>query len=473
MKYLLFGTGDYYERYKKWFTDCDIVALLDNSVKKQNTFIDGHLVLSPEEGIKQEFDLIVILSFYVKSMKAQLISLGVNEKYIYHFFDLHKLIYKKENRRPIRYYGNAESILAGKTFGYKKVLLLSHDLTLGGPALALYHAAGILYQKGYDVIFASMLDGPLRQMLVDKDISVIVDENLQIETMKNAEWTFGFDLILCNTISFFVYLSDRNVSIPTFWWLHDSAFFYDGVDKDLLRGIDTTNLDIVSVGPIPRKAIQEIVPAFKVGDLLYGIRDVVRHIGNPKPMETGEYIRFMTIGYIEPRKGQDILLDAIKRLPEVKLQKCEFYLVGQDTSLLAVKLKEDIRELPQVTMMGKVDREKINELFDQTDILICPSREDPMPTVVGEAMMHSVACIISDVIGTVEYIQDKKSGLLFRSEDSSDLAEKIEWCIDHRDESEKMGRNAREIYEKFFSMEAFEKKLMNLLDNKIKSGEML
>ena len=72
MKFLLFGTGDYYERYKKWFEKDEITALLDNSSRKQSTLIDGVKVLSPEEGIQLEFDAIVILSFYVKAMKAQL-----------------------------------------------------------------------------------------------------------------------------------------------------------------------------------------------------------------------------------------------------------------------------------------------------------------------------------------------------------------------------------------------------------------
>ncbi len=36
MKYLIFGTGDYYERYKKWFRREEIVALIDNSPKKKS-----------------------------------------------------------------------------------------------------------------------------------------------------------------------------------------------------------------------------------------------------------------------------------------------------------------------------------------------------------------------------------------------------------------------------------------------------
>ena len=39
MKFLIFGTGDYYERYKKWFPSKDVLALLDNSPQKQHTVI--------------------------------------------------------------------------------------------------------------------------------------------------------------------------------------------------------------------------------------------------------------------------------------------------------------------------------------------------------------------------------------------------------------------------------------------------
>ena len=93
MKYLLFGTGDYYERYKKWFDRDKVVALLDNSELKQGTSIDGIQVLSPEQGVVLCYDAIVILSFYVKAMKKQLIELGIDENKIYHFYDLSFILF--------------------------------------------------------------------------------------------------------------------------------------------------------------------------------------------------------------------------------------------------------------------------------------------------------------------------------------------------------------------------------------------
>lgn len=468
MKFLLFGTGDYYERYKKWFGNNEITALLDNSPKKQNTLIDGIKVMSPEEGVRLDYDAVVILSFYVKTMKAQLIELGVDVNCIYHFFDLHRLFKGKLIRRPVKCYGIAEDAVLRKSCGRKKILLLSHDLTLGGPAMALFHAAEILCGRGYEAVLGSMLDGPLRQHLSESRIPVIVDENLQIQTMQETSWVSGFDLIICNTISFYVFLSERNTELPIIWWLHDSAFFYDGVDKEILRGMDVHNLDIVSVGPVPRNAIHAFVPSLPIQDLLYGVADEREKV---KDLDTERYsapIRFMTIGYIESRKGQDVLITAIKLLPKEILLKCEFCLVGQNTSLLAQQIKDEIRNIPQIVMKGIVNRKEINRLLCHTDMLVCPSREDPMPTVAAEAMMHFVPCILSDATGTAAYINSGENGLVFASENAQELAEKMEWCVCHKEDITHMGENARDTYEKVFSMKTFERNLLDIVDKNIR-----
>lgn len=461
MKYLLFGTGEYYQRYKKWFDKNDITALLDNSKDKQGAYIDGIKVYSPQEGVKLAYDAIVILSFYIKEMKAQLIALGADESRIYHFFDLRKLLGGKAARRPVQYYGNAEGVFSRRSEYRKKILLLSHDLTLGGPALALYHAAKLLKGDGYGVVLASMMDGPLRSAITDEDIPVVIDENLQIETMNEAEWTWGFDLIFCNTFVFYVYLSERKTDIPVIWWLHDSLFFYDGADKEVLRTIDLRNMRVVSVGDVPEKAMHRYNPSMEIGSLLYGVSDMRR-----EPTDAGRdgKIKFLTIGYVESRKGQDILLEAIKLLHGEMLEKCEFCFVGNDTSLLAGRIKEEIRHIPQVKMTGTVGRKQIEALLNGADALVCPSREDPMPTVAAEAMMHSVPCILSDVTGTSAYIKDGVDGIVFPAGDKDALAEKLRWCITHKDGLKEMGKQSRKIYESYFSMDVFKKEFLSLVE---------
>lgn len=467
MKFLLFGTGEYYNRYKIWFDRKDILALIDNSKEKQGQYIDGIRVIPPEDAALYVFDAVVILSFYVKAMKSQLVNLGVEENKIYHFFDLHGLRPHLRAKREIHFYGVKE-------WGDGKILLLNHDLTLGGPALALYHAAQVLIKNGYRVVYGSMLDGPLRNVLLEEGIPVIVDENLMIETMEEVGWINGYSLIICNTMNFHVFLSGRDKKVPVVWWLHDALFFYDGIRREVMRSISQENMQVWSVGAIPEKAVKTFRPDFHVKDLLYGVADQIDQMNQSR---RDSRLRFVTIGYIEFRKGQDILLEAIKGMEPDLRQRAEFFFVGQNISLLAKGLIEASREIPEIVVSGPVGREEINSLLEQTDILVCPSREDPMPTVAVEAMMHSVPCLISDSTGTVKYIRDKVDGMIFQSGNAEQLKEMLEHCIRSwfhigqadkngpgKKDLEQMGKNARKVYEKYFSMEAFERRFMSLVE---------
>lgn len=458
MKFLLFGTGEYYNRYKIWFIKEDIIALIDNSKEKQGQYIDNILVIPPEAVCQYEFDAIVILSFYVKAMKFQLIQLGIEESRIYHFFDLHNLIYHQVKKRAIHYYEPKDKNESEN----KKILLLSHDLTLGGPALALYHAAQILRKNGYQAVYGSMLDGPLRRTLTEEGIPIIVDENLMIETMKEAEWTNGYSLIICNTMNYHVFLSERDQNVPVVWWLHDALFFYDGIRQEVMEKISQDNMQIWSVGPIPKKAVQTFRPDLQIEDLLYGVAD---QADRKNKVNSDSVIRFITIGYIEHRKGQDILLEAIKGLEDEFRKKAEFIFVGQNTSLMAQNLIEASGNIPEIVITGLVDREEIDTLLDRSDVLVCPSREDPMPTVAAEAMMHGLPCLISDTAGTVKYIRNGIDGIVFQSGNIEQLREILRKCIQGSYNLKEMSRNACKVFEKYFSMEAFEQRFMSLVED--------
>ena len=278
MRYVLFGTGDYYQRFRHWFEAREVVAILDNDINKQGGFIDGRPVISPKDITNLDFDAVVILSFYVTEMKNQLIGLGIDASRIFHFYDLNELFSREEGFENL--FSDAVpsvNAAAGLLHGTdkKRILLLSHDLSLGGPALALFHAATVLKKAGYGIAYASMIDGELRYRLKEERIPVIVDERLQIGTMKQLRWTSYWDLLICNTINYHVFLADRDKNIPVIWWLHDSYFFYEGIDQGRLRAIDRNNLKVLSVGPVPAEAMNSCLPDLTIDDLIYGVSESV------------------------------------------------------------------------------------------------------------------------------------------------------------------------------------------------------
>ena len=279
--------------------------------------------------------------------------------------------------------------------------------------------------------------------------------------MDDAGWPESYSLVICNTINFHVFLSKRNTDTPVVWWLHDSAFFYDGVNPDVLKAVSSEKMQVCAVGPVARSAMERFRPDLSIGDLLYGVTD---EAGRARRQEKGcGRVRFVTIGYIEERKGQDILVQALRKIPKETRKRAEFYIVGQDTSLLAGQIRKETEDIPEAVLTGVLDREKIHELLEEADVLVAPSREDPMPTVAAEAMMHGVPCLLSDATGTAGYIQDGTDGIVFRNGDAKQLADKIVWCIEHPRELSNMGNEARKVYENVFSMRVFEENVQRIL----------
>ena len=102
-------------------------------------------------------------------------------------------------------------------------------------------------------------------------------------------------------------------------------------------------------------------------------------------------------------------------------------------------------------------------MLDEVDVYVCPSREDTMPVTVVEAMCNKIPCIVSSGAGNHEYIEDGINGFVFENENASKLTDKIRWCIQNRDKLENIGEESRLIYERYFTLEVFERNLMKLM----------
>lgn len=457
MRVLLFGTGEYYQKYKIWFDDDEVLALVDNSKDKQGSYIDNKKVIAPEQINEYQFDYIFALSVFYLEIQGQLVSLGIDKSKICSFNEIYDHI-EFENRKIENVIDIAHE---------KDVLLLNTNLALGGPALALFSVALTLKSIGRKVTYGAMTDGPLKSLLMENNIPVIVDSNLLIETMDDNEWVKNYSLIICNTIDYHVFLSNRDTNIPVIWWLHDSMFYYDTVNIEAINRISSKNLSVFAVGRIAKNSINYFRPDLETNNLLYGVIPYKDFCYQEKE-RPNNIINFVVIGLIEPRKGQDILINAIEKLEDSIRSKCRFSLVGKDSSLYACELKKRCAGIKEVEFLGIVDRKGINDILENADMLICPSRQDCMPTVCAEAMMHQVPCLVSDSIGTSSYISEE-NGIIFENENCEMLAEKISWVVNNPERIVDMGKNARKVYEEFFSIEVLNNNVKKIMNNMIDS----
>lgn len=469
MKIILFGTGDYYHKFKDWFYDEDIVCLLDNSIQKQSLLIDGKKVLAPKEGVKLCYDKICIMSVYYKEIKSQLLEMGVANEDIVHCSELNQhpeMLRTDRNAKFIDGNGNDIEKIEGASQAF---LLMSHDLDFNGATLALYYAACILTDNGYDVWFASWTDGKLRPMLTEKGIGIIIDPTLQIEVFSKTDWLEPFRYIFCNTLLYYKLLSDRDYSKKYLWWLHEPELFYESVDKNILQSVRTDNLRVYAVGQIAQKAFNEMCPDVRVENLLYGIPDIA--LQDNSSQNSNSKVELITVGNVQEYKGQDVLINAIKQLPGEYRNKLHVTIIGGKSSAYFNSVKKAALEINNmVDFVPPVSRDAVYQYYEKADVYVCSSRQDCMPVVVAESMMFSLPSIVSDATGIAPYIQ-AGAGSVFHSEDSLELARAIEWYIDNQDKMQSIGRCARKQYEQFFSLKSFEENIKKIVKEHFKKQQ--
>lgn len=276
---------------------------------------------------------------------------------------------------------------------------MSYDLNLNGASLALYYAARCLNDAGYHIVVASWDDGQLRYMLNDKGIPVIVDQKLELRTEKQITWLRGLNKVLCNTLMYYHFLSDRNMGTRFIWWLHDPDIFYENLDRSILESIPLKNLHVYAAGRIAASAVEKYVPGVKAKQLLYGIPDTEIHKRKSKLLEMA------VIANVQEYKGQDILIGALKELSLYQLNQIHIRIVGNLDSAYAQSLIEDSESLGGVVeFVPTLSRGEINDVYDALDVLIVTSRTDTMSLTAGEAMQHHVMPLVSSAAGIADYI---------------------------------------------------------------------
>lgn len=167
-------------------------------------------------------------------------------------------------------------------------------------------------------------------------------------------------------------------------------------------------------------------------------------------------IRLGMISRVEHVKGHDIALAALEMLKE-KLP-FEFSIVGADDTEWAHGMKVVAAQrgiAKQVKFLGQ--RNDIDQLLEQFDILLAPSRREALSLSLIEAAASARPAIASNVGGIPEILLHEKTGLLFPSENAGALAWSIEQLC-HPEKRIAYGNAARQYYEREFTIDAMREK---------------
>lgn len=190
---------------------------------------------------------------------------------------------------------------------------------------------------------------------------------------------------------------------------------------------------------------------YKHAILIYNSIDLQKF--NLPKSKNSKTFQIINVARIDSKiKGHDIL---IKALGECKKQglnfKCRFAgepKPGNNYTLPILKeLIEKLELANEIEFLGT--RTDVAELLAESDLFILPSRQEGLPVSLLEAMAAKTATLASNIDSNTYVIEHGKNGLLFKSEDHVDLAEKILYAANNTQHLEKIQNRAFEYVQDF------------------------
>lgn len=167
----------------------------------------------------------------------------------------------------------------------------------------------------------------------------------------------------------------------------------------------------------------------------------------PAPLPTlGRPIRFLLIARMLWDKGVGEFVEAA-RLIKRQSTKAEFCLLGfLDVQNPAAVLREEMQAWVDeglVQYLGATD--DVRPFIAEADCIVLPSYREGTPRSLLEAAAMARPIITTDAVGCREVVDDGVNGLLCRTRDAADLAEKMQRMIALSPEARaEMGRCGRE-----------------------------
>jgi glycosyltransferase involved in cell wall biosynthesis len=348
----------------------------------------------------------------------------------------------------------------------KKLLIVSHDLSLSGAPLILCMLATYLTRHGYSITVLAPENGPLHALYTQANIDVIIEPELLNDARVTYSLLRDYGGVLINTmLAWRCVIAARAFPVPCIWWIHESQF-----GQQLAQQHRSVAQALVAADAV-------VTPSHATADRY----KQVSHQANILPLHTGlelngiepqatmfytmpDKFYVINIGSIESRKGQDIFLRSIAQLPTEIIQKCEFYLIGRILDWdFYHKLAQVSQPIPNIHIVGEVSPERVAAYLQTADVFVLASRDEALPVAMLEAMHYGKGMVVTNVGGVAEVVKHEVNGLIVNSEDYKGMACALERLFYDRAFLAQIGNHAHATFEEYLTMERFGGAMLQLI----------
>lgn len=153
----------------------------------------------------------------------------------------------------------------------------------------------------------------------------------------------------------------------------------------------------------------------------------------------------LSVGELSKRKNHQVIIDALYILNNSNVHYC---IVGEGGLEKELRAKVEYLQIQnQVHFLGF--RNDIPELCKISDIFVFPSLQEGLPVSLMEAMATGLPCVISDIRGNKDLIENYKGGILCEKENHIAFCQSINEIITNRAIKERMIYTNLETIKKF------------------------
>lgn len=167
------------------------------------------------------------------------------------------------------------------------------------------------------------------------------------------------------------------------------------------------------------------------------------------------------VGRLWEQKNPFCLALAAREVIKSAEGRAHFFFIGDG------ELRDDLEEFVRsegiqeyVTILGW--RDDVPALLGALDIFVLPSRWEGMPLAILEAMASRVPVIVSDIPGNNDLVAHGVDGLIFESENSLQLADRILQLIMDPGFRRQLGENARAKVVNHYQLSTRQQKVLDV-----------
>jgi len=174
----------------------------------------------------------------------------------------------------------------------------------------------------------------------------------------------------------------------------------------------------------------------------------------PRLPRKGEELVVLYVGRVVLEKGFPYLFDAARLLADRRIRFVVAGSIGISAGALATVP-------PNVSMLGPVPRDRVEELYRSADVFVLPTLSDGFAITQLEAMAHGLPVIATPNCG--EVVTDGIDGLIVPARNAQALAAAIDKLAHDRTQLHEMSRKASDTVRRF-SIDRLAERIETLLD---------